>query len=238
MTADRIESALRGFAARTSVAWQRTGVFLIRGRARLEGGNLLADGRFAVWGDPSRSLLRCDFCGPDGRPVVSAAGDSTGVTVYYPRDEEAFFCPGGLPVAGGVVPVRSVLFLIRSGLPLEMEHWAIVASAERLAGGAAWLFSCGADTVVASLGSGEPFPELVWPGGGLQPHGMTPGDEYDAWPSSWDFTSGGTSVHAEVTSAENGAVPWPGLWEMTVPVRIETLQTAAPLALASPPDTE
>lgn len=238
-TAEQVESAADRYAARATVAWQRTCVFLLTGRARLEGGNLLAEGRFAIWGDPLNSLLRCDFCGPDGRPVLSAAGDSSGVTLYYPRDEAALYVPGGLPVAGAVIPVRSVLFLLRTGMPVEMEHWVISTGVDLSGDGAEWLFAGIDDSVTVELSPGDIFPSsLSWNGGLLEPGGATPGDEYDAWPSTWIFRGDSLAVRAEISSVRNPAESWPGVWDLQVPVEVDTLRRCPPLAPAWTVDIE
>lgn len=175
--------------------------------------------------------------------MVSVAGDTSGVTVYYPREEAAFFAPGGLPVAGACVPVRSVLFLIRTGMPCEMEQWMIPPGAVIGGHGAVWVFTAegrvpGSELTV-TLKPGNLFPSsLAWPGGALSLNGATPGNEFEAWPSSWDYAGDSMSVHAEISSIRSPAEPWPGLWDLSVPVPVDTLSPLPRLVPAWPVDME
>lgn len=202
---------------------------MISGRARLDGGDLLAEGRFAFWGDASEGLCRADFMGPDGHPLVSIAGDSSGVTVYMPRDEMAWHSPGGMPLGGGVLRVRDLLFMARTGLPLEAGQSDIVDGAEPTERGSRWLYRAGEDTLEATLEGMDLFPgRIEWAGGRIEILGATPHDEYEAWPGRWSVETPGQKVFLEISRVETEAVPWPGLWAMTIPpsVQIDTLDTA------------
>jgi hypothetical protein len=211
------------FAARSSLSWQRTGVFLIRGRASLDGGNLLAEGRFAVWGDAGEGLIRGDFCGPDGRPAVSIRGDSTGMAVYYPRDGEACFFEAGLPMGRGSLPVEDLLFFLRTGIPVLLPQAEIVDGCAVVDGEAGWLFLAGGDTVQTSLRGGL-FPEFTrWPGGHAEITGSTPVDEWRAWPGAWRIEIGSTRIRAEVSSVEDPGMAQPAVWNLEIPVNIDTL---------------
>ncbi|NLP05599.1 hypothetical protein GX411_06590 [Candidatus Fermentibacteria bacterium] len=200
---------------------------MISGRARLDGGDLLAEGRFAFWGDAAGSLCRADFMGPDGRPLVSLAGDSTGMTVYMPRDERAWYSPGGIPLGGGVLGVRDLLFFTRTGLLLETGQSDIVDGAEPFERGSRWLYLAGKDTLAATLEGRDLFPKTIeWAEGRIEILGTTPHDEYEAWPGRWSVETPEQKVFLEITRIETEAEPWPGLWTMTIPssVLIDTLQ--------------
>jgi hypothetical protein len=215
--------AIDAYAARASLSWERTGVFLVRGRASLDGGNLLAEGRFAVWGDAGQGLVRGDFCGPDGRPAVSIRGDSTGMTVYYPRDGEAWFFEEGLPMGRGSLSVGDLLFFLRTGFPVRLQQAEIVNGCDVDDGEACWLFLAGGDTVQTTLRSGL-FPEFTqWPGGRAEVAGSTPVDEWRAWPGGWRIETGSSRIRAEVSSVEEPSEAPPAVWNLEVPVNIDTL---------------
>jgi hypothetical protein len=212
------------FAARSSLSWQRTGVFLIRGRASLDGGNLLAEGRFALWGDTGAGLVRGDFCGPDGRPAVSMRGDSTGLTVYYPGDGEAFFFPCGLPMGRGSLSIDDLLFFLRTGIPRLLPQSEIAEGFAMEGEEAAWMFLAGGDTVQTFMGNGL-FPEFTrWPDGRAEVAGSTPVDEWRAWPGGWRIETGSTRLRAEVLSVEEPGTAPPAVWNLEVPVNIDTLE--------------
>ncbi len=226
------ESMLRQselYASRIAFGWEKLGSFQLRGNARLQGSNLVARGPFVLWGNAEEGLLRGDFYGPDGRPVVSIKGDSTGVLIYMPQDEYASFMPGGLCVGGGTLPVIDLVHLLRTGYPLVMEAWEITGSASVSGERIQWIF-CVCDTVdrmILSMENGAIFPsECEWKTGEFTIRASSPHDEYNSWPWSWSTRINNSAVDLELTDINCSVVPWEGIWEMTVPILIDTVDSA------------
>ena len=226
------ESLLRQselYASRIAFGWERLGTFQLRGSARLQGSNLVARGPFVLWGHAEEGLLRADFFGPDGRPVISIKGDSTGMLIYMPQDEYASFMPGGLRAGAGTIPVIDLVYLLRTGYPLVMEAWEITGSASVSGETIQWIF-CVADTLdrmVLSMKDGDIFPsECEWKNGEFTIISSSPHDEYSSWPWSWSTRVNDSAVDLELTGINTSAVPWEGIWEMTVPIPIDTLDFA------------
>jgi hypothetical protein len=214
------------YASRIAFGWQKLGCFQLRGNARLQGSNLVAHGPFILWGDTSNSLLRGDFYGPDGRPVVSVRGDSTGMMVYMPQDEYAVFMPGGLHAGEGTLPVRDLIHLLRTGFPIEMEAWEITGCASISGDAIQWAFCSGdsLDRMVLSMDYKEIFPtECEWGTGEFSISASSPHDEYNAWPWGWTTMINGNSVDLELTDINTNVIPWEGIWGLMIPVHIDTL---------------
>ena len=217
------------YASRIAFGWEKLGTFQLRGAARLEGSNLVARGPFVLWGYAEEGLLRGDFYGPDGRPVISIKGDSTGMLIYMPQDEYASFMPGGLRVGGGTIRVIDLVHLLRTGYPLVMEAWEITGSASVSGESIQWIF-CVSDTVdrmVLSMEDGDLFPsECEWKNGEFTIIASSPHDEYNSWPWSWSTRINDSAIELELTDINTSAVPWGGIWEMIVPIPIDTLDYA------------
>jgi hypothetical protein len=231
LTVEELRSSASLYAARMAFAWENLSVFQMRGRASVRDGNLLANGPFVMWGSLPDSLLRGDFYGPDGRPVLSIRVDRSGTLVYSPSDETALFCPGGIPVGGGSLPSTDLLHLIRTGFPLQLEQWQVADGAEVTGAGAEWRFSAAGcpDTLRVVLEPGDLFPELMeWDGGSAGITGSTWHDEFNAWPESWVLTVDGSGTVIEVTRLYSPAEPWEGLWNLCVPVPVDTLDVLPP----------
>ncbi len=146
-----------------------------------------------------------------------------------PRDERAWHSPGGIPLGGGVLRVRDLLFLARTGLPLETGQADLVDGAEPAERGSRWLYLAGEDTLSATLEGRDLFPGTIeWAGGRIEILGTTPHDEYEAWPGKWSVETPEQKVFLEISRIETEATPWPGLWTMTIPasVQIDTLEAA------------
>ncbi|MEN8207678.1 MAG: hypothetical protein ABFR50_00350 [Candidatus Fermentibacteria bacterium] len=225
------ESLLRQtelYASRIAFGWERLECFQLRGAARLEGSNLVARGPFVLWGHADEALLRGDFFGPDGRPVISIKGDSTGMLIYMPQDEYASFMPGGLRAGAGTIPVIDIVHLLRTGYPILMESWEIIGGASISGDRIEWDF-CVTDTVdcmVLSMENDDLFPsECEWKTGEFTIRASSPHDEYNSWPWSWSTRINDNAVELELTEINTSAVPWDGIWEMTVPVPIDTLDS-------------
>jgi hypothetical protein len=218
------------YASRAAFGWEQLDVFQLRGNCRLDDRSLVARGRFVLWGSRNGSLLRGDFYGPDGSPVVSMMADSSGMTLYLPAEESALFMPLGLATGTATLTTRSIIHLIRTGFPLDLEPWELAdgASYSSSAGGIIWKLSAGTkDTLTVTLENGGLFPaSSVWPGGELLVTGSSPHDEYNAWPWTWRTVINGSTLELELTQVDTDAVPWPGIWNMVVPVPIDTLQAS------------
>lgn len=189
----------------------------------------MARGPFVLWGDPRENLIRGDFYGPDGKPVVSVRGDSTGLLVYLPQEEQASFTPSGLRAGNGTIPTRDMLFLIRTGFPLVMQQWQIIDLADTDDGTILWEFTAGDDHVmVLTMDSGSLFPDrCLWDGGEFTITASSPHDEYRAWPWNWGIRIGDDLVTLELTDISNTPVPSEGIWSMVVPVPIDSLEEAS-----------
>ncbi len=223
------ESMLRQselYASRIAFGWEKLGCFQLLGNASLQGSNLVARGPFVLWGDAEEGLLRGDFFGPDGRPVVSINGDSTGILIYMPRDEYATFMPGGLHAGEGTIPVIDLVHLLRTAYPLVMEAWEITGSASVSGERIQWIFCALTDRMVLSMENGDIFPsECEWKTGEFTVRASSPDDEYNAWPWSWSTRINDNAVDLELTEINISAVPWGGIWEMTVPIPIDTVDS-------------
>lgn len=226
------ESMLRQselYASRIAFGWEKLVSFQLRGTARLEGSNLVARGPFVLWGHAEEGLLRGDFYGPDGKPVISIKGDSTGMLIYMPQDEYASFMPGGIRVGGGTISVIDLVHLLRTGYPLVMEAWEIAGSASVSGERIQWVFcvSDSIDRMVLSMEDGGIFPsECEWKNGEFTIKASSPHDEYNSWPWSWNTRINHNAVELELTEINTSVVPWVGIWEMRVPIPIDTLDFA------------
>lgn len=224
------------YASRASFAWENLGTFQLRGRARLDGTTLVARGPFVLWGDPDRVLVRGDFYGPDGKPVVSIRGDRSGMLIYLPQEEYASFMGEGLHNGGGAIPTEDLLFLLRTGFPLWMESWQISDLAEFEDGRILWRFMAGPDgnEMHLKMDRGNLFPsECRWDSGAFFIGGASPHDEYRAWPWRWNTVMGDNSVELELTEINMTSVPGEGIWSLFVPVPVDTLD---PIPLWEPAD--
>jgi len=224
------------YSSRAAFAWQNTGTFQLRGSARLEGASLVARGPFVLWADPDNSLIRGDFYGPDGKPVVSVKGDSAGVAVYLPQEEYASFSPRGMRAGGGTLPVTDLIFLLRTGFPLLMEQWQITDLVQFSEDGMQWRFSAGEDhRMVLSMEPDALFPSgCSWGSGNFTIEAASPHDEYRAWPWRWKLLINDNEVELELTDITITEVPSPGIWSLFVPVGVDTLDE---VPLWQPSDT-
>jgi len=225
--ADREEMVRQAelYAVRTAFGWEQLDVFQLRGNCRLDDRSLVARGRFVLWGSRRDSLLRGDFYGPDGRPVVSMMADSSGMTLYLPGEESAIFMPLGLATGTATLTTRNLIHLIRTGFPLDLEPWELSDGASYSGGLIKWeLFAGTGDTLTVTLESDRLFPSSSeWSEGALLVTGSSPHDEYSAWPWNWSTVINGSTLELELTQVDTDAVPWAGIWSMAVPVPIDTL---------------
>ena len=227
VTRDSLRSQSEIYASRISFGWGNLDCFQLRGNVRLQGSNLVARGPFVFWGSTLDNLLRGDFYGPDGKPVLSMNGDSTGILIYTPQDDYAVFMPGGLQTGSGTISTRDLIYLIRTGFPLLLESWMIADGA--LIGNdiIEWSFTVpdSAGYMHLSMNSGDLFPSIcIWDSGKFEITASSPHDEYRAWPWKWILSI--NSVSIELTDINSPAVPWEGIWEMIVPIPIDTLDTS------------
>ncbi len=221
------------FASRCRAQWESAGVFLVSGRARVDGGDFLFEGRFAIWGDIAGSRARGDLCGPDGMPVLSWSVDSSRALFYMPREEVAFVHPGGLDAGPFTLPVQDLLFLVRTGFPVALEAWQIAEGASASGGSAEWTFLPGEAGICVSMDPGDLFPSsFVWDGGSASITSSSAHDEYRAWPAAWRVVAGGVTAVVDLASFDDAAEPWPGLWDLAIPpsTSVDTLPPAQPIA--------
>lgn len=182
-----------------------------------------------MWGDIEGSRARGDLCGPDGMPVLSWSVDSSRALFYMPREEAAFVHPGGLDAGPFSLPVQDLLFLVRTGFPVELEAWQIADGASAAGGCAEWTFLPGNAGISVALEPGDLFPSsFVWDGGSASITTASTHDEYRAWPASWRVVAGGVTAVVDLTSFRDPAEPWDGLWDLGIPpsTSVDTLVPA------------
>jgi hypothetical protein len=209
-------------------ARENLGVFQMRGRASLRDGNLLANGPFVLWGSMPDNLLRGDFYGPDGKPVVSIRIDSAGALIYFPVDETAIYSRGGIPIGEGILPVSDLIHLLRTGFPVALEQWQVMDGAVVVNGKILWTFETfEADTLEVILEPGDLFPDdISWDSGSASITGSTYHDEFNAWPEKWILFADGTGTEISTTALISPAEPWDELWNLNVTIDIDTLAPA------------
>ncbi|MCD4847065.1 MAG: hypothetical protein K8R76_02610 [Candidatus Aegiribacteria sp.] len=230
VTRDSLQSQSEIYASRISFGWGNLDCFQLRGNARLQGSNLVARGPFVLWGSTLDNLLRGDFYGPDGSPVLSMNGDSTGILIYMPQDDYAVFMPGGLQTGSGTITTEDLIYLIRTGFPLLLEAWMIADGAKVDNGIIEWFFTVpdSMEYMHLSMYSGDMFPSIcIWDSGRFEITASSPHDEYRAWPWKWILSINSNSVSIELTSINSSAIPWEGIWEMIVPIPVDTLCSSA-----------
>lgn len=222
------EELISDYSAAAAWKWQNTDTFVLRGRARLQGENQVFSGPFILLGSRTSSRLRADFCGPDGSPLLSISGDSTGFIFYYPDEGSAYFSPGGLPVNNGVIPVNAVVSLLRTGFPAEPVPWQMSETGSTAEGGSVnWTFTAGvSDSLLVTLAPGELFPRLESGGTALEVTAASWHDAFNAWPMEWSISSPSISVVARLRTFEE-CLPQSSQWELEVPVRTDTLREIA-----------
>lgn len=168
--------------------------------------------------------MRADFCGPDGSPLVSFLGDSSGALFYYPDRSEAFFFPGGIPLETGFVTVNALISLIRTGFPAVPVHWALTETCDTLGTSLAWhLTSTGTDTLTVVLEGGKLFPVVTAGDTRLEATATSWHDEFNAWPLEWLLTSPSLQVILRIRSIDTDTSPPEIAWTLTVPVPVDTV---------------
>ncbi|MCK4506220.1 MAG: hypothetical protein KAW14_11425 [Candidatus Aegiribacteria sp.] len=229
-TRDNLKSQSEIYASRISFGWGNLDCFQLRGNVRLKGSSLVARGPFVLWGSARDNMLRGDFYGPDGRPVLSMNSDSTGILIYMPQDDYSVFMPGGLQTGSGTISTNDLIYLIRTGFPMLLESWMITEGA--LIGNRTieWSFTVPDSTgyMHLSMHSGDLFPSVcIWDTGRFEITASSPHDEYRAWPWKWILSINSNSVNIELTDINSSAIPWEGIWEMIVPIPVDTLDSSA-----------
>ncbi len=187
-------------------------------------GNLLANGPFVLWGSMPDSLLRGDFYGPDGKPVLSIRIDYAGAMIYFPADETAIYSHGGIPVGKGVLPVSDLIHLLRTGFPVALDQWQVMDGAAVVNEGILWTFEASDVCLEVILEPGDLFPrEIHWDSGSTSITGSTYHDEFNAWPENWVLVTDGSGTEVSITRLVSPAEPWDDLWDLNVPIDIDTL---------------
>lgn len=174
-------------------------------------------------------ILRADFYGPDGLPVVSLRCDSSGALVYLPDEGEALYSPQGLPVGPAALQCRDLIVLVRAGFPADLPQWAISLGGDPCASGVVWSFTAGgheSDTMLVTLRHGDDFPRLTHAGGSAEVTSTSPGDIYDAWPTSWHLSSGDDEFDIRIRSVSLPEPPPPSAWTLEVRVPVDTTDSA------------
>ncbi len=223
---EELRGARDVYAARVSLALERLDVFQIRGRARLDGPNLAAEGPFVLWGDAGAPLLRADFYGPDGHPVVSLRSDTTGSLVYYPDEGRATFYPDGFPLGDALLDCSDLVCLVRTGFPLRLPQWVISLGGATAGSAVTWTVVSlpeARDTMEVELSPGSAFPSMEWEDGRAEITSASPGDIYTAWPTSWRLSGAEKGLDMAIRSIEEPDPPPPAVWSLDVPVPVDSV---------------
>lgn len=219
------------YSARASFCWENLDHFQLRGRARALGESLVAEGPFVVWGTRFPPRLRGDMYGPDGRPMVSFYCDTTGFLGYFPADETAFFQPGGLRAGSGILPVLSLLSLLRTGFPVPPEHRVLA----ELYDDGVWRFQASGDTAILTYDGGL-FPKsLVMGGIEASVTRSSWHDEYQAWPGGWCIVTPSGSTEFTLSTIDVSTEPWDAIWTLGTTVPVDTLTPGASWRLTPEP---
>jgi len=217
--------------ARASFCWENLDHFQLRGRAKALGESLVAEGPFVVWGTRFPPRLRGDMYGPDGRPMVSFFCDTTGFLGYYPGEEAAFFQPGGLQAGGGILPILSLLSLLRTGFPVPPEHRVLAG----LYDDGVWRFAAAGDTATLVYDGGL-FPSSLLIGGiEVRVTRSSWHDEYQAWPGGWRVVTSSGSTEFTLSTIDVSTEPWDAIWVLRTPVPVDTLVPGLPWRLTPEP---
>lgn len=216
------------FSASAAWKWESTDEFILRGRARLQGENQVFSGPFVLIASRSALRIRADFCGPDGSPLLSLSGDSTGFLIYYPDQDSAYFFTGGLPMNDGLLAVNAVISLLRTGFPVIPVPWEMaetfeVTSQERIQ----WRFtSTGADSLSVLLKNGDIFPSIQCGEVSLEVKASSWHDAFIAWPMEWLLSSPSLGVVIRLRSIDTDPLASDTPWEIIVPVPVDTVSAA------------
>jgi hypothetical protein len=212
------------YAARASWQWETTDHFLLRGRARLEGGNQVFSGPLMLWASKEVSSVRADFCGPDGSPLISLLLDSAGCLVYQPGEAAAFYVLGGIPAGDAYLDVNAVISLIRTGYPGIPVQWEIAESCDTTSSDNSWYFTSSfQDTAVVSLKQASLFPFLKAGDFSLEVTATSWHDQFNAWPMEWRLGSPSVNAVIRLRSYDTETEPAGSVWNLMVPVPIDTV---------------
>ena len=220
------ENQVSGYSASAAWKWQNTECFVLRGRARLQGENQVFSGPFMLLSSATDSRIRADFCGPDGSPLLSLSGDSTGFLFYYPDEGRAFFHPSGLPVNQGYLGVNAVISLVRTGFPAVPVPRQMAETYEIAEdGGILWRFtSSGEDSMSVLLCDNQLFPSIVSSDISLSVSASSWHDSFNAWPMEWLLSSPSLSVVIRLRSMDvSDTLPPETPWNLSVPVPVDTI---------------
>ncbi len=222
ITVDPLE-LVSDYSASAAWKWQNTDTFILRGRARLQGENQVFSGPFILLASSTMGRIRADFCGPDGSPLLSLNGDSTGFMFYYPQRTSAVFSPGGLPVNNGLLRVNAVISLIRTGFPLVPVSWEMAETYhESNDGNIVWDLVSGTGSMEVTLKPGDIFPAVESGDTRLEVTAASWHQSFSAWPMEWLFSSPSLSVVAKLRSFDEVEAGGQN-WELILPVIPDTL---------------
>ena len=186
----------------------------------------MAEGPFVLWGDADTPLLRADFYGPDGLPVVSLRCDSSGSLVYLPDEARATYYSGGFPLGRALVECSDLVGMVRTGFPLDLPQWALAMGGIVVPPTVRWTLvseNSGGDTLMVTLREGSTFPSLSWNGGRAEVTSASPGDIYEAWPTSWSISGPEQGLEMSVRSISRPQPPPESVWSLNVPVSVDTV---------------
>lgn len=217
--------------ARASFCWENLDHFQLRGRAKALGESLVAEGPFVVWGTRFPPRLRGDMYGPDGRPIVSFYCDTTGFLGYYPADDAAFFQPGGLRAGNGILPVLSLLSLLRTAFPVPPEHRVLAELYDE----GVWRLEASGDTAVLTYDGGLFPASLIIGDMEARVTRSSWHDEYQAWPGGWRVVTASGSTEFTLSTIDVSTEPWDEIWTLRTAVPVDTLQPGTAWRLTPEP---
>ncbi|PIE52126.1 hypothetical protein CSA37_08140 [Candidatus Fermentibacteria bacterium] len=209
--------------------WQNTNDFVLRGRARLQGESRVFSGPFIVRASRKLQLIRADFCGPDGSPLLSILVDSLGSTVYAPDEGTAYRVPGGFPFGNAALSVNAIISLMRTGfpcVPVQREMMNAISEQEK----SLWFFESGqGDSMTVSLESGALLPCIESEDISLSPVAASWHDRFHLWPLEWELVSENISVIMRIRSIDEFENLTEGSFQLIIPVPVDTFAVQMPL---------
>ncbi len=185
-------------------------------------------GPFIVRASRTLQLIRADFCGPDGSPLLSILVDSLGSTVYAPDEGSALRISGGIPFGNALLGVNATISLMRTGfpwVPVQQEMMNSLFGSEKNL----WLFESGqGDSMTVVLHGDALLPSIESEGISLVPVAASWHDRFRLWPLEWELVSENISLIMRIRSIDEVETCSEGSFQLIVPVPVDTLDIQMP----------
>lgn len=218
--------AVSRYAAEASWKWQGTESFLLRGRARLHGLNQVFSGPVFIRASVPLGILRADFCGPGGGPLLSVRADSNGTLIYLPEEGDAWYHAEGTPFGSGSLGVNALLSMVRTGYPAVPEHRVLTETCDTLATHPSWAFTNFMEDSMLVVLDGDIFPSVFTGETVVRVTASSWHDRFNAWPLEWHLISGDMDIRVRLNSIDVSPEQSSSVWELSVPVPIDTLRSS------------